>query len=171
MALTVHSPYSGKLVKVRDEDVGRAIRDEEGRVFYVVKRSEGEGYYAAPTRQGSPRDEALYDDMVAKAEAGETTADRQQTPAIHDATGPGQPLAAWRVLAFVLVLLVILFVLAWTAYQYWMPGLIDTAEPQEPTQPGLVEPEQAPAEQIEPRQETPEPTSWREGETFWPAAA
>ena len=37
------------LLQVREQDIGRAIRDEEKRIFYVVERPDGDGYYAAPT--------------------------------------------------------------------------------------------------------------------------
>ena len=46
-AVTILSPYSGKPVKVREQDLGRAIRDEQGRVFYIVEHPE-HGRYAAP---------------------------------------------------------------------------------------------------------------------------
>lgn len=58
LSITVRSPHSGVQVTVRDEDVGRALRDESGRVFYVVARSEGEGYFGSRTRLGSESDEA-----------------------------------------------------------------------------------------------------------------
>src|SRR5690606_29595340 len=66
MPIVVHSPFSGRPVKIRDEDVGRAVRDEENRIFYVLERSDGSGHYGAPTRSGNPRDEQRYDELVAK---------------------------------------------------------------------------------------------------------
>lgn len=53
------SPYSGHPVKIREQDLGRALRDEQGRVFYVVEDPE-HGRYAARTRKGSPKDLERY---------------------------------------------------------------------------------------------------------------
>jgi len=66
MGIVIHSPFSGRPVKVRDQDAGRAVKDEEGRLFYVLQRSDGSGYYGAPTRAGGQRDEQRYDTMLAK---------------------------------------------------------------------------------------------------------
>ena len=33
MPIVINSPFSGKPVKIRDQDVGRAVKDEEGRIF------------------------------------------------------------------------------------------------------------------------------------------
>ena len=59
MALTVLSPYSGKPVSVRPQDAGRALRDEAGRVFYVLPASRG-GYYGSTTRTGGRAEEERY---------------------------------------------------------------------------------------------------------------
>ena len=45
MPIVVNSPYSGESVKIRDQDVGRAVKDRDGKVFYVLPRSDGSGYY------------------------------------------------------------------------------------------------------------------------------
>lgn len=91
MPLTIHSPHSGHPVKVRDEDVGRAVRDEMNRIFYVVPRADGSGFYGAVTRKGSPKDEERYDKLAANpvAAAAERTDTAPATPAApaHDATG------------------------------------------------------------------------------------
>ncbi|MEX0655546.1 MAG: hypothetical protein WD534_18930 [Phycisphaeraceae bacterium] len=108
MPLIVRSPYSGQPVKVRDQDLGRAIRDEQGRIFYVVPRSEGQGYYAAPTRKGSEKDEQRYLDLERKvAEQGEVARAVQQQ-ALHDATGPGRPVSPIRLIVLVLILLAVI---------------------------------------------------------------
>ena len=57
--VTILSPYSGRPVKVREQDLGRALRDEQGRVFYIVEDPE-HGRYAARTRKGSPKDLERY---------------------------------------------------------------------------------------------------------------
>lgn len=71
MPIIVNSPYSGQPVKLRDQDVGRAVRDEENRVFYVLERSDGSGYYGAMTRQGGLKDEQRYDEMAGKMQQSE----------------------------------------------------------------------------------------------------
>ncbi|MEM7575951.1 MAG: FKBP-type peptidyl-prolyl cis-trans isomerase [Planctomycetota bacterium] len=104
MPLTVLSPYSGRPVKVRDQDVGRAVRDEEKRVFYVVARPEeapvapadapsGGTHYASLTRHGSEKDLARYDALVTKGAVLEEhrTETAPARPVVgsaaHDATG------------------------------------------------------------------------------------
>ena len=87
MPLTIHSPHSGHPVKIRDEDIGRAVRDAENRIFYVVPRANGEGFYGAITRRGSPKDEERYDRLAAHPAkvAAEQTA---QTAAASSAASP-----------------------------------------------------------------------------------
>jgi hypothetical protein len=117
MPITVKSPYSGRPVKVRDQDIERAVRDEEGRVFYVVPRPDAEGYYAAPTRKGSPKDLERYDKMQLRAAQVQEQVDEQHR-AVHDATGKRRA----RPLARLITLLVLLAALAgggYAAYQWW----------------------------------------------------
>lgn len=106
MPFIVNSPYSGRPVKIRDQDIGRSIRDEEGRIFYAVPRSDGGGYYGSPTRHGSEKDEKRYFEMLTKSGRAETTA-REQVLAVHDATGKPRPIAA-RLVALLVVLFLIL---------------------------------------------------------------
>ena len=88
MAIIVPSPHSGCPVRVREQDVGRAVRDESGRIFYPLPKREGDGHYGALTRTGSDEQEERC------AEMGE--AYQRQPPAespsveAHDATGPGR---------------------------------------------------------------------------------
>ena len=119
MAMTLYSPHSGHPVKVRDVDVGRAIRDEQGRIFYVVERSDGSGYYAALTRHGSEKDEARYDDLAARIASGEFVPEPIESeaasgaaqaggaPKPHDATGR-RKVSPLRVALVVLILLIVL---------------------------------------------------------------
>jgi hypothetical protein len=44
---------------VRAQDAGRALRDEAGRVFYVLPARRG-GYYGSTTRTGGPAEEERY---------------------------------------------------------------------------------------------------------------
>ncbi len=57
MTITVDSPFTGRPVKIREKDVGRAVTDEDGGIFYVFPKKDGSGYYGAPTRAGGERDE------------------------------------------------------------------------------------------------------------------
>lgn len=90
MGIVVHSPHSGRPVKVRDQDVGRAVRDEQQCIFYVLERLGGNGYYGAITRAGGSRDEQRYDQMLLKQEQARTTGHTETARQIHDATGPGR---------------------------------------------------------------------------------
>jgi hypothetical protein len=109
MPIMVNSPYSGRPVKVRDQDIGRAVRDEEGRIFYVLKRSDGKGFYSSPTRAGGPKDEARYLEMEQKMATAQDTGARlteAQLKQVHDATGKAR--GKGRRLAYILLLIIIL---------------------------------------------------------------
>ena len=70
MSIEVSSPFSGRPVKIRPQDVGKAVRDEEGKMFYVLPKRDGTGYYGAPTKAGGERDEqraARYEQRMAEA--------------------------------------------------------------------------------------------------------
>jgi len=67
MAITVYSPYNGQPVEVRDQDVGRAVKDGDGRTFYVLAKSDGTGYYGAITRMGGQKDEDRANELEYKA--------------------------------------------------------------------------------------------------------
>lgn len=87
MPIIVNSPYSGLPVKVRDQDVSRALRDEEGRVFYAVPKSDGSGYYGSPTRNGSPKDEQRAAELASKMTQSHKSGAEQSAKQVHDATG------------------------------------------------------------------------------------
>ncbi|MEM6854199.1 MAG: hypothetical protein AAF593_07300 [Planctomycetota bacterium] len=106
MPITINSPYSGRPVKIRDQDIGRAVRDEEDRIFYVVPRASGEGYYAAPTRKGSEKDEQRYDAMQGKMDQVQTQVTAQHQ-AVHDATGRRKRSPIVRKLLLILILVVL----------------------------------------------------------------
>lgn len=86
--VTILSPYSGRPVKIREHDLGRALRDEEGRVFYVVEDPE-HGRYAARTRKGSPKDLERYRQIEAGVAKLDSNEDRPAAANLkaHDATG------------------------------------------------------------------------------------
>jgi FKBP-type peptidyl-prolyl cis-trans isomerase len=128
MPITVLSPYSGRAIKARDQDVGRALRDEEGRIFYVVERPDGSGYYAAPTRKGSDKDLQRYDALHDKGEtARQTHHDRSaEQVAAHDARGRGRRASPIR-LALLLLLIALLAVGGYVGIT--QSGLLDEDAP------------------------------------------
>lgn len=115
-AITVNSPYSGRPVRVREQDIGRAVRDEENRIFYVVPRSDGKGYYSAMTRKGSAREEQAYDEMAAKSVAAKVSGATQSARQIHDATGRRR--SSLRGKLVILVLLLLVAALAYLGWRY-----------------------------------------------------
>ena len=119
MTIIVPSPHSGRPVKVRDQDVGRAVRDEAGRIFYIVPKHDGSGHYGALTRAGSLEDEHR------TATFSQATSQEQPEPtdeaAPHDATGRRR--SSWRGKLMIGLLLLVLVVLAvlygWTPLSRW----------------------------------------------------
>jgi oligopeptide transport system substrate-binding protein len=107
MAMIVHSPHDGQPVKVRDQDLQRAIRDGEGRIFYAVKRSDGQGYYGAFTRKGSDKDEQRYLEMLEKTETAREVGKARSAEQLHDATGKanGPGMLRWVILFIVAALI------------------------------------------------------------------
>lgn len=109
-AITILSPYSGRPVKVRDQDLGRAVRDDQGKVFYIVDDPE-HGLYAARTRKGSDKDLQRYQQIVAGEVELEAAQQAQVSSAAHDATGVKR-----RNPVGLLLVLVVLLVVAAGAY-------------------------------------------------------
>ena len=107
MAIIVHSPHDGQPVKVRDQDLQRAIRDGEGRIFYAVKRTDEQGYYGALTRKGSDKDEQRYIELLKKMETAREVGKIRSAEQIHDATGKakGPGMLRWVLLLIVAVLI------------------------------------------------------------------
>ena len=147
MAITIRSPHNGRPVKVREQDLGRAIRDDEGHVFYVLPRAAGQGHYGSRTRQGSAAEEQHYDEVEAQppTAAAEATAPAGHQPDVHDATGPGRPGSElrWR-MALAVLILVALFVAIFLTWHFW-PGEATPPAPQpvpeQQHEPGAVPPE------------------------------
>lgn len=138
MPLTVLSPFSGRPVKVRDQDVGRAVRDEENRIFYVVPKSDGSGYYAAPTRKGSEKDEQRYAELEAKTDQSAQQV-KAEHAAVHDATGPGRSGGGGKFL--LLLILIVVAAIAIYLLANGTQGLPFIGEP------GPTQPEDAPADE------------------------
>lgn len=154
MPIVIHSPFSGREVKIRDQDVGRAVRDEENRIFYVLERADGSGHYGAPTRSGNPRDEQRYDELVAKMATTKASGQANSAQQVHDARGKPRANLLGRA-----VLLIIVLLLVAGAYLYlsgtlnqWLGG--NNAQSPLPQLP-------APAAPVIPNTPVPSPTSLR----------
>ncbi|MEM1445628.1 MAG: FKBP-type peptidyl-prolyl cis-trans isomerase [Planctomycetota bacterium] len=176
MPLTVLSPYSGRPVKVRDQDVGRAVRDEEKRVFYVVARPEeapvappespsGGTHYASLTRHGSEKDLARYDALVSKGAVLEEH--RAETaparPPAHDATGKKR-----SPLPRLILLLVVLGALGLGVKFGWEALADRDVLPAPPWSPAVTPalPDTTPEPDVEPPAELPTPISAIEASPF-----
>lgn len=136
MPITILSPYSGRPVKVRDQDLERALRDEEGRIFYVVQGDDGKGYYASMTRKGSEKDQERYRKLDEKGAVVDQRA-KETVQQLHDATGTKR-----RNPVGIMLLLLIVLALAGGGYVYlqhpeWL-GLGDepAEQPEVPGTPG-----------------------------------
>lgn len=117
MPFVVHSPFDGEPVKVRDEDVGRALRDKQNRIFYALPKSGGEGYYGAATRQGGLKDEQRYEQMMQKTVKSAENVPAQVAVA-HDATGRKRTAVRGKLVKLVL-LLILLAVACYVCRHYW----------------------------------------------------
>ena len=115
MYLEILSPHNGEPVKIRTADIGRSVRDSQGRIFYVLQTSDGQNHYASLTRQGSPQAEQQYQALVSKHAHILDTGKQASAKQIHDATGPGRPwtekITRWTIR--LLLLLTLLATIAW----------------------------------------------------------
>jgi hypothetical protein len=109
MWIEVNSPHSGRPVRIRDKDIGRSVRDEDGRIFFALPRSDGNGHYGSLTRTGGPKEEQKYLEMLAKEEQAKASGQATTQSQIHDATGGKR--SSWRGKAVILALLVLVLVL------------------------------------------------------------
>ena len=161
MPITLLSPHSGKPVKIRDQDVGRAVRDEEKRVFYALPRPDGSGHYGALTRNGSDKDLARYDALESKVGAG--AAHVRQVAATHDARGPGRSGSPLRLVA-ILLLVGLTAVGAWLGYRALLGGgQLPAGAPALPSLPGGLLPSPSPT--------PPAPAGWRIAPAAWAETA
>ena len=112
MTVEVLSPFSGRPVKVRPQDVGRAVRDEAGRLFYVLPRPDGSGYYSAPSRAGGQRDIDRYDRYLHRMAGAKQVAEGRSRDQIESAARQARK-RRWA--RFVLVLIVLA-----AAAAYWL---------------------------------------------------
>ncbi|MEE9403666.1 MAG: hypothetical protein V3V20_02130 [Algisphaera sp.] len=134
MTLTIHSPHSGHPVKIREEDIGRAVRDEQNRIFYVVPRAHGEGHYGAITRKGSPKDEERYDRLAAHPVQEAQARTAAASAVAHDATGGRKRRRPLRRAVFTLIALGALALAGAYALDYaeLLPESIDQYLPELP---------------------------------------
>ena len=118
MGIIVNGPYSGQPVKVRDQDVGRAVKDEEGRVFYVLQKSDGSGYYGAMTRAGGAKDEARALELEGKL------GQRQQNVHEQVLNRTGNSGGGMKKIVVLIIVLAILLGAAWAVLMGPLKGVI-----------------------------------------------
>lgn len=118
MGIIVNGPYSGQPVKVRDQDVGRAVKDEEGRVFYVLQKSDGSGYYGAMTRAGGAKDEARAAELEGKL------GKRQENVHEQVLNRAGKSGGGLKKLVVLVIVLAILAIAAWAVLMGPLKGVI-----------------------------------------------
>lgn len=138
MPILVHSPHDGSPVQVREQDIGRAIRDKNGKIFYCLPRASGEGYFGSKTRAASAKGEEQVDALAAQFQpANETGApDNTSTdrapapPTAHDATGKRRKASPARAIVLLLILAA-LIAAGWYAYTNFLaPNGSTPASPQ-----------------------------------------
>lgn len=156
MPIEVNSPHSGRPIKVRDQDVGRAVRDQEGRIFYVVLRSNGQGYYGAPTRHGSPKDEQRYLYMQARQQQAQDLA-QSSAPVVHDATGRkragGRKTIGLLIGLLIISALILVFARGRLPFSEWLPAWLRLDHA-----PGQTDAPSSDARPVEPKSTTALPT-------------
>lgn len=120
MSIVVRSPYSGQQVEIREQDVGRAIRDEQGRFFYVLAKQDGSGHYGSATRAGSPKAEQTALELEANVVQHGTDSKSESASSaktIHNAQGRRRS-KIWGRLA-IIMLLIIIIAIAYTVMASW----------------------------------------------------
>ncbi len=110
MGITVINPHNGEEMKVRDGDAGRAVKDKEGRIFYVMPKKDGTGYYGALTRAGSEKEEARNKEMEEKRAGAQSNV---QTEWQSKPSGGGGCFATIKKTIKLLIVLAVLAGLAW----------------------------------------------------------
>ncbi|MDX1565212.1 MAG: hypothetical protein R3236_07395 [Phycisphaeraceae bacterium] len=88
--ITVYSPHSGTEVKIRPKDVGRAVKDKDGKMLYVLQRPDGKGFYCAMTRAGGQRDIDKYDHMIARLRKTKSASRKQSQQTLTNDPGRQQ---------------------------------------------------------------------------------
>ncbi len=111
--LEINSPYSGQPVKVREVDIQRAVRDQDGRVFYVLLRSDGKGYYGSITRSGGRKEEQQYLAMEAKQARATEVGQERSAAQIQAAATARRRSARGKLVILVLLLAALAVVALW----------------------------------------------------------
>ena len=158
MAITIYSPHSGRPVMVREQDVGRAVRDDSGRVFYVLQKQDGGGHYGSRTRIGGAEQEQHAAAMAAAPAPAPAEAEVQDRPSVqvHDARGRGRP-GRWRRVVILVLLLVAASAAGYYAWQTYGHHVFDldpadpvNPAPSRPVQPADVSQDAAPDSKLPP---------------------
>lgn len=110
MEIKVNSPHGGRPVIVREADVGRALRDESGKVFYVLRQSDDKGYYGSRTRAGGSQEERNYIEISTRSSEADLC---ESPPPMHDLTGNRRPSSRGKLVILVLVVIALVIVLLW----------------------------------------------------------
>ena len=103
MSIEVRSPHNGEMVKVMPKDVGKAVKDSDGRVFYVMPKSDGSGYFAAITRAGAEKDEARSERADNRMAAHQEAA-RERDTSVKKGRIHSKPYRLYLVVAVVVIL-------------------------------------------------------------------
>jgi len=114
MWIEVNSPHTGRPVRIRDKDVGRTVRDEDGNIFYALPRPDGQGHYSSLTRAGGPDQERRYDDMLAKESRARAAGQEASQRLVHDARGKPRSNVRGKLVILVLALIVAALVYLFT---------------------------------------------------------
>ena len=146
--VTLLSPYTGRPVVVREQDLGRAIRDDQGKVFYVVEDPE-HGRYASMTRKGSPKDLQRYRALQSGEAPANNGSAAPKTPATsghanaYDATGKRRRNPVGIVILLLVIALVAAGLFVYLVHPEWI-GLDsqspDSAPQQQPLDADDAEP-------------------------------
>ena len=119
MAVVVNSPHNGRPVKVRQQDVGRAVRDDEGHIFYVLARSDAEGYVGSLTRGGGAAPPRPVEGAGKALDQEHAQPDAQEPPdktLPHDATGKRRSKSPARLVIVILLLTVAVLAYLFSPY-------------------------------------------------------
>ena len=119
--MEILSPHNGRAVRVRDKDVGRSVRDSDGKIFYVLRRTDrrvqGEGdsaaYFGSLTRIAGLEQEQKYDEMVAKQAVARDVGQKRSHQQVHDATGTKRSNNRGKLVIFALIIAMLAVVALW----------------------------------------------------------
>ena len=119
--MEILSPHNGRPVRVRDKDVGRSVRDCDGKIFFVLEReqpneaADGDSvtYYGSLTRVGGAEQEKKYDDLAAKQTIAREVGQQRSEAQVHDATGSKRSNPRGKLLIFALFIAMLGVIVLW----------------------------------------------------------